>query len=103
VPVLAYLWTEPRGLYRNWWVAVLCVLAALPTTWPIWIHKLGLPGPARDSFVYMEERSPLAFNLFVAHKPLTVIALVLTVGFVELRPRRAAVQSNASTRVPASA
>ena len=101
VPVFAYLWTERRGLYRNWWVALLCVLAALPTTWPIWIHKLGLAGPAPDSFVYMEERSPLAFNLFVAHKPLTVIALVLTIAFIELRPRAA--QSKASTRVPAEA
>lgn len=105
VPVFAYLWTEPRGLYRNRWVALLCVSSALPTTWPIWIHGLGLPGPAPDSFTYMEERSPLAFNLFLAHKPLTVIALVLTVAFIELRPRRdePPAQSNASTRVPLSA
>ncbi len=105
VPIFAYLWTEPRGLYRNWWVALLCVSSALPTTWPIFIHKLGLPGPAPDSFVYMEERSPLAFNLFIAHKPVTVLLLVLTVAFIELRPRRAEepVQSNASTRVPLSA
>lgn len=89
VPVFAYLWTEPRGLYRTPWVALLCVVAALPTTWPIFIHMLDLPGPAPDSFVFMENKSPLAFNLFIAQKPVTVLLLALTIAFKELRPRRA--------------
>lgn len=105
VPVFAYLWTEPRGLYRTPWVALLLVVSALPTTWPIFIHTLDLVGPGPESFVFMEERSPLAFNLFLAQKPLTVLLLVGTVAFKELRPRRAeaSAQSKASTRVPSAA
>jgi hypothetical protein len=99
VPVFAYLWTEPRGRYRNPWVALLCVSAALPTTWPIFIHALDLAGPGPDSFAFMEDKSPLLFNLFIAQKPLTAILLALTIAFTELRPRRA----EAPAPVPATA
>jgi hypothetical protein len=94
VPIFVYLWTERRGVYRTWWMALLCVLSALPTTWPIFIHILGLSGPGPDSFAVMDHESPLLFTAFLAHKPLTVLALALTIGFteagVQLRNRKSA-------------
>ncbi|MEJ7893949.1 MAG: hypothetical protein WKF94_15065 [Solirubrobacteraceae bacterium] len=89
VPVFAYLWTESRGLYRTPWVALLCAVYALPTTWPLFIHRFDLPGPGPESFAFMEQASSPLFVAFLAHKPVVALLLVLTIAWKELRPRRA--------------
>jgi hypothetical protein len=94
VPVFLYLWTEPRGIYRTRWLALLVAVYALPTTWPIWIHVLHLPGPGPDSFAFMRHKSPLLFWLFVGHKPVTGLVVIGTIAYTELR------YGNLSTRVP---
>lgn len=88
IPVFAYLWTEPRGLYRTRWLALLVAVYALPTTWPIWIHLLDLPGPGPDTFAFMRDKSPLLFWSFIGLKPVIALLLVGTVAWTELRPRR---------------
>lgn len=88
VPIFAYLFTEPRGLYRNWWLVLLAVVYALPTPWPIFIHKYDLAGPGPDSFAFMKDHSRILFDVFLAQKPATAILVIFTIAWTELRPRR---------------
>jgi hypothetical protein len=97
VPVFLYLWTEPRGIYRTRWLALLVVVYALPSTWPIWIHLLHLSGPGPDSFAFMRHKSPLLFWLFVGQKPVTGLLVMATIIWKELRYGGV---ENARIRVP---
>ncbi len=86
VPVFLYLWTEPSGRYRTWWIAALAVAICLPTPWPLF----GVD-PAFPDFDVLQGKSEVLFALFLGQKPIATLLLaatIVTTEGVDLRPLR---------------
>lgn len=78
IPIITYLFTEARGLYRTQWMAFLTLVLALPSTYPIFFYFYfgSAKMPSSDE---MLATNSLLYYLFIAHKPICALALVATI------------------------
>ncbi len=86
VPVFLYLWTLPGGRYRTLWMALLIVVVALPSPWPLFGVDAAFP-----DFDVLQAKSHVLFAIFLGQKPVAALLLIATVVLtegVDLRPLR---------------
>ncbi|MCE5228512.1 hypothetical protein LLG95_02800 [bacterium] len=84
VPVMMCLWSLPGGRYRTWWMLLLAISFAAPTTWIIFKYWYGFSDPVTGSCDQMLAANPVLYYGFLWQKPATALLLAATIAWTEV-------------------
>ncbi|MEY4065167.1 MAG: hypothetical protein RIR26_1375 [Pseudomonadota bacterium] len=83
LPLLAFMYCEESGRYRNGWTVVLAFLAASPTVFPLILKIYEFPNAKLASNDAMRNANPFLYWLFLLHKPILAPLLLARIFYVE--------------------
>ena len=85
LPILAYLYSEQSGIYRNRVFCLITFLVAAPTTYPILAKLLNRDVAWHTSLAEMLEFSPFLYWIHLGMKPIAILSLGLYIIFKEIK------------------
>lgn len=83
LPLLAFLYCHESGRYRTAFTAVIAMIAAAPTVFPLIMGLHGFPTTGAANHAAMKAANPFLFWIYLLHKPIIAPLILVQVFWVE--------------------